>query len=405
MPWFGFKTPHVLFGATFALMLCLCAPAGACRYSVRDVAFVQLRPDSYRLVYHLPENAAGDLETEFNAVADAALAGTNVAIVSADALEDEETAGSAHGMAPAGQTLAAALLGPESAGAAPLPVELGATASAWKAALASIADSPVRASMRRDLPDALCVAVFAEGPDAQTNKSALNDVRRAVERVADNMAYLEKPARRGPALLTVPWRVRSQERVLLWSLCGGEAPEEAFVAVVFGRARRLGPVMRVPRLDPRKLARLMALAGASCECGLDRKYMQGHLLLMRWTESDYARMAESLGFATESPMVKMEISQILAHPAAAAGPPPVTGLGYREMALNVEDTPSEPPAPPPAAEPAETAAPAAASKKPVLAEEPAAGYPVSILGGLAVLVVVNLGIAAVVWVRRQRENR
>ncbi len=107
----------------------------------------------------------------------------------------------------------------------------------------------------------------------------------------------------------------------------------------------MGPNIVGDDITAQRVEDYLGVVGADCECGLDRKWMQGSMLPIRWEEPLRERLAAGLGFDPEDPMVKTEIS-ILVSKSAKGGAPGARGLsggtgnrlGYSEV---VNDAPLE----------------------------------------------------------------
>ena len=106
----------------------------------------------------------------------------------------------------------------------------------------------------------------------------------------------------------------------------------------------MGLVLRDERLDERSLTAIVNVIGLNCECGLDRKWMEGVMIPQQWDENVRRRLAEHLGFDPESPAIRVEMSQILAkggsgeraHRNEKVGETPDDLLsGYREGTLKI----------------------------------------------------------------------
>ena len=91
----------------------------------------------------------------------------------------------------------------------------------------------------------------------------------------------------------------------------------------------MGPVAQGKEITEDNLARLLGIIGIDCECGMDLSWTRGTRLPSRWSESTYRRVAESLGFDPENPMVRIEAGRILSRYGGVAAPT----LGYREISL------------------------------------------------------------------------
>ena len=104
-----------------------------------------------------------------------------------------------------------------------------------------------------------------------------------------------------------------REKVLLWSL-GVDLEQKSVtqIALLFGRGRKLGPVLQIPGSRQQDLWRSLEVVGNDCECGLDRSWMQGPMIPHDWSTSDEAEALAALGFDPGNPLVKAEISRILA---------------------------------------------------------------------------------------------
>jgi hypothetical protein len=103
-------------------------------------------------------------------------------------------------------------------------------------------------------------------------------------------------------------------------------------------------VLRDARLDERAVTAIVNTIGLNCECGLDRKWMQGTMIPQKWDEDVQKRFANQLGFDPESPAIRIEMSQILAKGGKGQGANRQTQIGgtlddllmgYREGALNL----------------------------------------------------------------------
>jgi len=118
----------------------------------------------------------------------------------------------------------------------------------------------------------------------------------------------------------VPFHRRSQELVLLWSL-GVDDPndEDTIIAPTMGRMRRLGDPLIVPGAASSDLEARLGLVGLDCECGLDRKWMQGVMVPHDWTTDDEAKALAVLGFDPGNPLVVAEIQRILSRGGAEEG--------------------------------------------------------------------------------------
>jgi len=115
-----------------------------------------------------------------------------------------------------------------------------------------------------------------------------------------------------PALIIIEQQFLSAERSFLWSLgLDTDRITEPVVAVLYARARLMGPVLKGKMITKNILTNIVAVIGADCECGLDRRWMRGRILPVKWDADMQTRVAKSLGFDPENPMVKLDVSRIL----------------------------------------------------------------------------------------------
>ena len=132
------------------------------------------------------------------------------------------------------------------------------------------------------------------------------------------------------------------EKAFLWSMGIIKIAQTPQVVILYGRGRMIGPVLRDERVDERSLKAIVNTIGLNCECGLDRKWMQGTMLPQKWDDDLQKRFADQLGFDPESPAIRLEMSQILAKGGKGQGANRQTSIGgslddllmgYREGSL------------------------------------------------------------------------
>ena len=141
------------------------------------------------------------------------------------------------------------------------------------------------------------------------NYRAKEAANRAIQNIQKKMVFLPKPIKHPPKLVSVPNQLIKNERILLWSL--GIDSEQPVAAVIYGRARWIGPLFQGDKITSENLSAILLIIGLDCECGLDKSWMQGTMLPVKWDKKVQSRVAKSLGFDPENPMIKMEINRIL----------------------------------------------------------------------------------------------
>lgn len=393
------RSPNLRFsqhaGALCVLMafLPLFAPtAMACRYSVREVAFVELDTGPLTLYYFPaePDDAAPTALAE---------AFRNSGLHIETVAEPNHPAQAYKASTP----LPAAALVAEDGRALPVNAPNAA------ALLTAVLHSRAQKELLEALPEHLCVALLVHGADADATARLRAQLSEAMARLERRLPTLERPTREGVRLIEVSPGQLASERVLLWSL--GLDPDftqtKPSFAAVFGHGRRFGPLYSDGELSTDEMTELFALAGASCECGLERSWMQGPIVPLDWSREAKARVAAALGFDPENPLVALEMRQILAQAGSAGSqaddsPGAIPSTGYREMTLtDMLDV-----SPPPGAQNA-PAADASAPPRHVAARQAVpleAPQPGASRRGMAVVVGLVVAINAVLLAVLQRRR-
>ena len=320
-------------------------PLLACKYSVRDVGFVALTDEDYRFHLFFSKGTNPVLIGDSKTIATATFIEGNVRY-QAVPFESAESQNPARLMAEGGiERLPAALLeSPEGAGLRiPLSEEI-AEEDLWDL-MEAMVSSPAREKLLTSLLDAFAVIVLLESEDRDQNEAARRAIDQSIQAIAEVMPRMPKPVDTPPLALVVGSGERQQERVFLWSLGFDlELTEEPQAAILIGRGRRLGSPMQGGLITKTRLQQMLAIIGQDCECDLDRSWMQGPVVPLRWDSDQQRRAYDHLAFDPENPLVKAEIARILARgpqgkgarPSALGGTMDGLLLGYREevVALN-----------------------------------------------------------------------
>ncbi len=326
-------------------------PAQACRYNVRDVGSVDLEYDSWYIFGFFDKQTADGVVSGFKEVVSSKLSDTNVLNEIVNVEESQ-----AH---PAMELVtrhsidsypAVVFAGPEQRSRV---VKIGTTAetvaSTLPAAIEHLIGSPKREEIRQAAVATYGVVLLIEGKDAEENKRAVAAAQAAVKTIGENMDYLPKPIDKPPLVLTLEQKAFEREEMLLWFLgLNGKEIVRPHAAVFYGRARQIGPVLKPEEVTEDILTNILSIIGADCECGLDRRWMEGVMFPAKWDPKIRAELAESLGFDPDNPMVKMEISMILRKgPASRGGFGDMSLLGgspfgYQEIEVVFEEPGSDP---------------------------------------------------------------
>ena len=328
---------------TLILACLISMDALACRFNVRDVGFVDLGSEPYRLFIFIPD---GSPKSEIELLRSTAYATFLDSNVKATVLNPKEAVQSK-----AARFIPKDLKEPQAVLVSPdekesLPVKLTEegkplAVSVWDG-MESVFDSKRRNSVLSKVYEHYGVILIVEGKNVEENQRIGDLANRVVKSISSQMDKLEKEIREPPIVEIISTKDFDVEKAFLWSLGITEIAETPQVANLYGRGRMIGPVLRDERLDERSLKAIVNTIGLNCECGLDRKWMQGLMVPQKWDDDLQKRFANHLGFDPESPAIRLEMSQILAKggkgqgvnkQAAIGGSLDDLLMGYREGSL------------------------------------------------------------------------
>nr|ADI18472.1 hypothetical protein [uncultured Verrucomicrobiales bacterium HF4000_13K17] len=379
------------------LSVLLVIDALACRFNVRDVGFVDLGSEKYRLFIFVPDATPAAEVDSLKSIAYATYLESNVkaeVLTASSAAKSEAAPFLPRDL----KKVEAVFVSPD--GKKSLEVSLTAegkplAVSAWDG-LESVFDSPRRNGVVSKVYEHYGVILIVDGKNADENLRIRRMADTVVASISGKMDKLEKEIREPPVVEVISAIDFAGEKAFMWSLGITEITETPQVAILYGRGRIIGPVLRDERLDERALTAIVNTIGLNCECGLDRKWMQGTMIPQQWDEDVQKRFADQLGFDPESPAIRIEMSQILAKGQGANRQTQIGGtlddllMGYREGALNLAKAePTLPQQKTP--KPIEPTQPKAAEPKPPSAEVvPRTGFSFfgwAMMAGVPILVV------------------
>jgi len=288
----------------------------ACRFNVRDVGFVDLGSEPYTL-YLFVDDTMPALEREsLQSIATATFYDSNV---EAELLTlGQARQGEAKAYLPAGFTgelPVAVLISPNRKST--FLVDLAKRGvpvlqTAWDA-LESVLDSSRRNAILKQVFDCYGVVLIVEGQSDKENRRIHSMVDAVVTDVTAKLPGLEKEIKKPPVVEVISPDDFKGERAFLWSLGVNQVMEFPQVALLYGRGRMIGPVLRGDKqLTQSSVSAVLNTIGLNCECGLDRKWMQGVMVPLKWGQERKQEIAKQLGFNPESPEIRIEMSQILA---------------------------------------------------------------------------------------------
>jgi hypothetical protein len=301
-----------------ALALCCLAfqtySAHACRYNVREVGFIDIGIEPYRVAVYLPAGVSADEIARLTKTMEERLLETNVRFepikAGTDANHPAMKIAATHGIR---DFPAVVLVSPDGQSRPlALPEKIASLAEALPSVLESVLHSPVRQQILEKSAATYGVILLVEGPDSQRNAAAREAVAGAISQIGGQLEFLPKPIGKPPEMVVLDRQSLASESVLLWSLgLKIEDVNQPYAAVLYGRGRWIGPLFKEDILSADHLTEVLSVIGADCECGLDHRWLQGTMLPARWDESLHQQVVESLGFDPENPMVKMEMVSII----------------------------------------------------------------------------------------------
>lgn len=297
-----------------ALLLLTAQVTEACRFNVRDVGFVDLEAEAYRLFLFSPAGGAG-VGGGLHRDAEALLRDSPVILEFVPANASETHSAQDLRNKAGGGPETRALLGDVENLRTPLSLagrgegERPEDPLAWcRAAL----ESPVRREILDGVRRAFGVILLMEGANEAANGKAREVIGESVTAIRAQIPSLPKKIAEPPVVVTVRAQDRERERVLLWALRQETAvPGEPRLAIVYGRGRWIGPVMVGEEIRTRNITGIFALIGADCECGLDLGWTQGTRLPLAWDERGRSELSRALGFDPDNPEIRSEISWIV----------------------------------------------------------------------------------------------
>ena len=367
---------------TFVVSICLLfflfvSAAFGCMYTVRDVGFVDIDSNPYRLYCYIRDDTPKEFTSTFKQISYAALIESNieVEIINVDQPNNSRAYDVLDSLpnriqnkreyldfweiksfpatilvSPGGRSLVLPISKKQAR--TPALAENESFKETLWTVLESVVSSPKREEILEHIIKSYCVVLLIHSkPQAQTlalaaeNKRVKQSITDAIEKITKDIRQMPKQIKEPPRLISVSPEFFSKEKVLLWSLGITENEiDEPRVAVLYGRGRQIGPLLVGKSITESRIYDILSTIGLSCECGLDRKWMLGSMLPIRWREKLQSEAVRLLGFDPESPMVKTEISQILSQgrtegTAKSAVSPREHLYGYREDVVEFEKKP------------------------------------------------------------------
>ncbi len=234
----GYGQIVLLFAVCLPTNSILFSPAKACKYTVRDVAFVTLIDKEYRLDLFLADSMPEETVSRITSIAQSTVSESNVSLhVVRQGPIDAEDAKTQERLKRLGiDTLpAAALVAPDQKSKKiALPADLLQHPEKIEESLATILQSQRAAQVMARLAQVHSIVLIVESNNAEQNERALKMVRSAIAEIKSSLAYLPKPIDLPPEILTLTTQEAQRESFLLWSL-GIKVDVEKNTQIVYPR--------------------------------------------------------------------------------------------------------------------------------------------------------------------------
>jgi len=307
------RTVLIIFLLFISCTICSSKLFG-CIYNIRDMGFVDIVPNTYRLYCFIQDNTPEKIAATFKQISYAAFLDSNIKaeIINIDREKNHPAMEYFH-FWEIKSFPAVILISPEGRSMVlTISVPNNTFNEAVRLSFGSVISSPIREEILGHIVKTYGMVLLIEGNDEAENKRAYDVAASATRKIARIMGQLPRRIEEPPHIILIPQESAFRERILLWSLdIDRNQVNEPCVAVIYGRGRRIGPLLKGKQITGNRLLNILSIIGLSCECGLDIRWTTGPLLPLRWDEKIQSDVVKHLGFDAESPMVKMEMSSIM----------------------------------------------------------------------------------------------
>jgi hypothetical protein len=309
----------------------------ACRYTVREIGFADFGKDSYRLVLFKDERISDSDANMFENISRAALLDANIIVQVLDVKKDTSVLLNYYKEYDERKPNIV-LFSPEKRAKVFYIDGTGNFEQTIWDLLEEVTISPARKKLKDNIIKSYGIAFFIEGTNKEENIKARNILNKAIDEIIDVMEGLPHPVNTPPYLITIKVEDIKNEGVLLWSL-GWEKEDfgKPVIALMYGRGRRMGPLLIGSRIKEDVIQNMLRFIGEDCECGLDRSWMLGTMIPLRWDARLKAGVLKEHGFDADNPMVISEMSQILSVAPGRVNQSVNTDLlyGYAENVIRI----------------------------------------------------------------------
>lgn len=307
---YSFNRPVSIIILLLLLLAGVSEFASACRYNVRETGFIYLAQKPYHLAIYFTNNTSEKDVEMLKKLAYHHFKDSNIEPLLVNF--DDADGSSAHPKPDKSTPLPAAVLQSPDGQVIDIPLSgkgLSIEASAGKA-FESIGYSSIRDEILRNCTSNYAVILLFEGTDSDANKEAREAAKAAIDHIASKMSLLPKKIDKPPVLLSI--RNNDPDNILPWSLgLESENRQTPGMAIIYGRGRWIGPIIKGELISKRNLSDLLLIVGADCECGIDKDWMRGTMIPAGWNEKSRKDVALNLEFDPENPLIKKEVRHIL----------------------------------------------------------------------------------------------
>jgi len=304
----------ILFFSLLMTFIFIFHDSFGCRYTIREIGFSDIGSNTYQMLLFTNSYTPEEQVLIINKFSNLLLNDTNVRleIINVDENKsssnlkflkqyDIHTFPSAVFVAPGGESMLCSL---PSKGKS-------LSASSWFL-LENLVSSAIREDMVSKLVRAYGVVLLIEGTDREENRRVKIAAREAVKAITESLNQMPKVVNESPEILVIPHNKVDEEEILLFGLGITEKnKDDTHVAIIYGRGRLAGPVLKGEQINNVRLYNLLTFVGADCECGIDNSWIIGDMIPLRWGPSEQDKLIKQLGFDVENPFVKTEMSQII----------------------------------------------------------------------------------------------
>lgn len=297
-----------------------------CRYTVRDIGFVDMHEPRYRLGVVQGASISGDLYEQIAA----RLKDSNIRMQPLAAEVRTSTEDLTH---------AALQLSAEGLRSLRLP-----SAETVEDLVNRLVSSPLQRRLIHGSLGSFAHILLIQGKDETANESARTASKEAMVALKNLETQLPRPIGFPVRFVELSARQQAEEEIMLWSMGLPIGPSaEPAVAIYYGRAKLAGPILRGEEIKKAELLAQLALVGESCECDTSRDWFREPHAPHLWSDEQRQTAWATLGFDPESPVVKAEIGRILergyfsrseGQPRSAPEAVETLIFGYKETGLD-----------------------------------------------------------------------